>query len=826
MKRILLISIVLHSFLFDSYAQNEPTDCSNAIIVCGNTNLELNSNGVGINDFALPGNNAPSCNFFESQSLWIKVNIVQSGTLVFTITPESASPSEDYDFAIYGPNVDCSNLGSSIRCSSTNPPAANVGTLTGLRDSETDVSEGPGALGNGFVRPIDVLAGEEYFILIDNFSQNGGFDLEFTGTATFPDAPVNDAVVNSTDLDLAKCDDTGDFNDGLTTFNLDANTPLVQGPQTNVIITYHASEEDANIGNNPLTSPHANTRRVERIYVRVENLISGCFVVSSFLTTVFEGPQITTPSNFVICDNNDDGDDANGLASFILNTKDNEILNGLDPSNHTITYHISETDANNGASSIDKNLAFNNTTNPQTIFARIEDQNSPFCVSTTSFDLQVNLLPEANTSSLSQCDAYLDTNDGITLFNLNEAIDQITGNTPNRSIQFFEDLSSANSGTGVITNTNNYQNTIPNQQLYVRVIDDNTSCFNITTLDLDVSTTSANDAILRLCDDDGTEDGFSEFDLTLANNQILSGIGSSNLSVAYFQNIEDALSESNPISAFTNNTAYTQGQDIIFARVENSANQCFGINQVELFLNRLPDIQQEEEYFLCQNEPAITIDSGLPTGTDPSLFSYFWSTGDQTETISITQAGSYMVTVTNIQTNCSRDRIVEVIASSSATIQSIVVNDAQENNTVTINADGLGDYEYAIEIDGTVSAYQDNPTFMNIPPGFHIVFVRDKNGCLPISTQNISVVGFPKYFTPNGDGFHETWNVEGISIQILSNSLIYIFDRFGKLIKQLRPGINGWDGTFNGRPMPSSEYWYRVELEDGRTLTGSFSLIR
>ncbi len=706
MKKLLLVFVLIHVLaFFSSYAQNEPTDCVNAITICGDTNLDLNSNGFGINDFSLPGNNRPSCIILENQSLWIKVNIVQSGTLAFIITPESPDPAEDYDFAIYGPNLDCSNLGSPIRCSFAFP---NYGTITGLRDAAADLSEN--AFGDGFVRSIDALTGEEYYILIDNFLRNNqGFNIEFTGTATLPDYPVNEAAINSTNLDLSKCDDTGDLNDGLSTFNLDSNTPLIQGSQTNVIITYHNTEEDASVGANPLSSPYSNIERIERIYVRVENVISECFAVDSFTLTVFDEPQIIVPSSFILCDN----------------------------------------------------------------------------------------------------------------------------------------------------------------------------------------------------DDDGTEDGVTEIDLTQFNNQILTGSNSTNLSISYFQNIEDALSESNSITTYTNSVPYTQGQDVVFVRVENSINQCASINQVQIFLNRLPDILIEEEYFLCQNQTEIIVDAGLPPGTDPSLFNYLWSTNDQTETISISQSGTYMVTVTNAQTGCSKDRqvqvflnrppdilveeeyflcqnqteiivdaglppgtdpslfnylwssndqtetisisqsgtymvtvtnaqtgcskdrVVEVIASEAPLIQSIEVNDERENNTITINAQGEGDYEYAIEIDGVISSYQDNPTFTNVPPGFHIVYVRDKNGCLPITTQNISVIGvIPKYFTPNGDGFHETWNAEGASNQILSGSLIYIFDRHSKLIKQVRIGGNGWDGTFNGRPMPSSEYWYRIELEDGRTLTGSFSLIR
>uniref|UniRef100_UPI000552E7E5 T9SS type B sorting domain-containing protein n=1 Tax=Aquimarina megaterium TaxID=1443666 RepID=UPI000552E7E5 len=207
-------------------------------------------------------------------------------------------------------------------------------------------------------------------------------------------------------------------------------------------------------------------------------------------------------------------------------------------------------------------------------------------------------------------------------------------------------------------------------------------------------------------------------------------------------------------------------------------------------------------------------------------FTILWSTNESTETILANQPGDYTVEITSQQTGCSKFRTVTVIASSVATIRSIDINDARDNNTVTINTEGLGNYEYAIEINGVLSAYQDDSTFTNVPPGFHRVYVRDKNGCVPVTSQDISVVGFPKYFTPNGDGFHETWNVEGISNQIMGNSLIFIFNRYGKLIKQLRAGTPGWDGTFNGQLMPSSEYWFRVELEDGRILTGSFSLIR
>ena len=90
----------------------------------------------------------------------------------------------------------------------------------------------------------------------------------------------------------------------------------------------------------------------------------------------------------------------------------------------------------------------------------------------------------------------------------------------------------------------------------------------------------------------------------------------------------------------------------------------------------------------------------------------------------------------------------------------------------------------------------------------------------------MSVIGYRKYFTPNGDGVNETWKILGIRSDFNAGSKVYIFDRFGKLLKQLDPLSNGWDGTYLGKPMPATDYWFRTFLEDGREFKGHFSLVR
>ncbi len=162
---------------------------------------------------------------------------------------------------------------------------------------------------------------------------------------------------------------------------------------------------------------------------------------------------------------------------------------------------------------------------------------------------------------------------------------------------------------------------------------------------------------------------------------------------------------------------------------------------------------------------------------------------------------------------------------------------AQVTTTPEIEAAGFDDFEYRLDRDLgngfiTYREFQSSPVFSNVPPGDYRITARYQN--CPVSEREseiFMILGYPKYFTPNGDGFHDTWNL--INIEDQPTALIYIFDRYGKLLKQLRPGGAGWDGTYNGRIMPSSDYWFRVEFNEPRdpnmrrrVFAGNFSLIR
>ena len=133
---------------------------------------------------------------------------------------------------------------------------------------------------------------------------------------------------------------------------------------------------------------------------------------------------------------------------------------------------------------------------------------------------------------------------------------------------------------------------------------------------------------------------------------------------------------------------------------------------------------------------------------------------------------------------------------------------------------GVGNYSFSL--DEEFGNYQTSPIFNSIIPGNHIIYVKDENGC-GISSALFSLIGYPKYFTPNGDGTNDYWNLQGNFLNI-KNTLIY--DRYGKLIFEIKPNTVGWDGTFKGRKVISTDYWFTTTMNDGKIIKGHFALKR
>lgn len=311
------------------------------------------------------------------------------------------------------------------------------------------------------------------------------------------------------------------------------------------------------------------------------------------------------------------------------------------------------------------------------------------------------------------------------------------------------------------------------------------------------------------CDADANQDGKTVFNLDTIKNQLFTNLPS-NYIVSFF---ELPTSTTELPSNFTNTIAYDQ---TIYARVMN-VQGCYSDYPVNLRVNTFDTVLVDETIGLCENESLI-LDAGN------GFSSYEWNTNPPqfTQQITVNSGGIYEVTLTNAL-NCSKTKTFTIEASGIATIEDIIINDFQDNNTATIviSSSSLGDYEFSL--DGF--NYQDSNVFSNLNDGEYTVYVQDKKGC-GIVFETFYILDYPKYFTPNDDGYNDTWYIKNLDKRNLENSIITFFDRYGKLIKQISGTSEGWNGTFNGEILPSTDYWFTIELTNGKTIKGHFALKR
>lgn len=168
-----------------------------------------------------------------------------------------------------------------------------------------------------------------------------------------------------------------------------------------------------------------------------------------------------------------------------------------------------------------------------------------------------------------------------------------------------------------------------------------------------------------------------------------------------------------------------------------------------------------------------------------------------------------------------------VSTTSPISLNDITIVDDSDNNSITVNNfTDISNYEFNLD---RFDEFQDETYFENLEPGIHSLYMRNKTNC-GISKLDIAILGFPKFFTPNGDGQNDTWKILGNDTNNIQIAAIYIFDRFGKLIAEVDLNGEGWDGFYNGERLPASDYWYLVKYTDQygdyREKRGNLSLIR
>ena len=627
--------------------------------------------------------------------------------------------------------------------------------------------------------------------------------------------------VASQPADILICDDN---NNDHWAFDFTSQDNSIIGTQDSrkFDVHYFENQEDADNNENEIIGMYDNQENPQTIIARIHSINNpNCYDTTSFEIAIFNTPIANFVDNFTTCDDATDGDDTNGQIEVLLTDFNAEVLLLQNPADYTITYHSRQANANAGTPVL-PNAYYTQTPNLERIFVRIENNLNADCYDTTFFDIIVNPLPNRFDSSLFQCDED-GTIDGKTIFNLTEAEDALTGSATNVSVTFYRELADAEADSNEVDGTN-YPNTTNPETVYALITNNTTACTAITSLTLEVSTTQIQDYNApAVCDESDSEDGINTFDLNDFTTDI-QNINGITFPIKYYPTYNDALLEEAELSSpYTNTNPYTQ---IIYARAEDN-NTCYGISEINITINQLPQLLEDETTLYCLNiyPDTITLKSGVMG--NPADYSYEWSNGATTNEIQINEIGTYTVTVTNAE-NCKKERTITVEASNIATIDAIDIVDASSNNTIIVHTSGEGEYDYALfNAAGLHTNYQTSNIFTNVAPGgIYTVSVRDlKNGC-GITEEIISVIGFPKFFTPNNDGVNDFWQVYGVSNVFQPNTKIKIFDRYGKLLKQISPIGQGWDGTFNGEILQSDDYWFAVILQDGREYFNHFTLKR
>lgn len=255
-------------------------------------------------------------------------------------------------------------------------------------------------------------------------------------------------------------------------------------------------------------------------------------------------------------------------------------------------------------------------------------------------------------------------------------------------------------------------------------------------------------------------------------------------------------------SISTNTTYYAEANN----------NNCRSVSRTPIAIEiyPLPHVQNQE-VVLCAPNPA-TLDAGI------SNMSYLWSTGETTQKIIVTETGTYFVDVTaSTLGNCSNRKTIRVMELPAPEIQKVTV----DNRTVTIVlANPESYFEYSI--DGM--NFQDSNVFHDAPGGLQVAYAREKSGC-KITSKSFIVLVFPAFFTPNNDSFNDVWEITGM--ENYPEAQVTLFDRYGKFITQLNASKKSWDGTLNKIPLPSSDYWYALKIDNIQPIIrGHFSLKR
>ncbi|MGB5943927.1 MAG: T9SS type B sorting domain-containing protein [Leeuwenhoekiella sp.] len=581
MKKIAGILLFFCGFL--GYSQN-PNDCVNAIEVCGDLPIGIVPDGIGINEFDLPSNPDPPCNYsFNSQSVWFKFEIVGDGSLAFDLAPDNKT--DDYDFAIYQ-SQKCDSLGEVVRCSTTSPwqaPFHTEDAITGLGFNSDDFTEGPGSRGDGYVRFIDAVAGETYYLLVDRAQGSGSFQLQLTGTAQLPAQPLYNTPQTVSFLDDDFC-----TSDQRHRFDLNEQRDLITSGFPDTRVSFHLSLNDANLGINPILDDFTNTTNPQTLFARIFTETGTCTAIEEIDFEILTTAGLNYPDQHFIC---------SPLLPLRYDLADlRQVLENTDTRNLSINFHDSFGDAIALQDAIEE---LNLTDLPYSLYIStvlVDDPENCPAVNTITLSSSPN--PEIGTvSDIFREEVCLVDGETLTINFEQQKTEILNGRDASTfAVTLFASEEDRTDQTNPLPL--NYTTDDSRQIIYARLVDLRTGCFSDTEFRILPQRISAyNDpGNLFTCDDE-TQDGRAVFDLGTLSDLVTSGHDSTG--VSFHLTEDDAVIDSNPLPE--NYLSLSEDQ-IIYLRIYDEVNSCFSIENIRLIINGIlqPTEPVEDTIYLCE----------------------------------------------------------------------------------------------------------------------------------------------------------------------------------------------------------------------------------
>ncbi|ALM47846.1 hypothetical protein AMR72_02395 [Flavobacterium psychrophilum] len=639
-------------------------------------------------------------------------------------------------------------------------------------------------------------------------------------------------------------------NDGIAEFDLTQKDDEILGPDgvgMDYVVDYFTTDPKTDSTAVAIADPKAyvNTdsngaaQNPRTIWVRVTTT-QGCVSYTTLTIRVLPLPVPNfNPAPLEVCDQ--DTTEV-GSEPFDLTLAQDDIRNN--GTNYLFSYYTTEEDAQAGTNAIPDPTSHNSASG--SVWVRVEaNTNNPSdlrCFQIVELELIVNPLPPiADLADYGICN---DTPASPTAFNLKEYVETALGGNTGTiyTIGYFSDAALTTRATPITGYVVTGSATV-----YIEVVNNDTGCRIVKELELIVEQQAVANPVAdpaAVCDTDDQNDGrASGWDLTLLAPEVLGAQDPAVFLVSYYDIDPSTVPAPQPIQDPENYTNQTPESQVIWIVVTNSDTvqdtPCSATTTVTLRVER----RAEPVITTADGSDTVCIEWGasegeleLNSGVVPNGHTYLWykdgvllTDSDDSGSYIAKTGGVYTVVVTGpAPLECVSDESAGFTVIESGQASAIgqgyyVTNYFSDNQTITVTIEGNGEYTYQLDN----GPRQESPVFTNVSPGYHSVTVWDEKTdfpCQELVLNGVSIVDYPNFFTPNGDGFHDTWNIIGLSG---TGSVIYIFDRYGKLIKQISPDLesSGWDGTLNGTPVPATDYWFTVtypEFDGTTTATKEF----